>query len=159
MLGRIRRNHALEHATINLLSMRYPHLQLVGRSDWTGFTIYGEVDSETVVAAAQEALARLQRGERELAIHPRCGTNLATMGIMAGLSAFLAMLDRPKRRLSRLPRVLLAATIGVIIAQPLSFLVQERLTTSADVQGMRIEKIVRQRIGRILIHKVYTAWG
>ena len=57
----IRRNHALEHATIHLLSARHPHLSLVGRSDTAGFYLFGNVPTELVDEAVHEALSRFAR--------------------------------------------------------------------------------------------------
>ena len=91
-LVNIRRNHGLEHATIHVLSEKNPRLSIVGRSDLGGFTLYGEVETDQVIYAADEALNRLRAGQAELAIHPRCGTILATTGILTGLveSHFMA---------------------------------------------------------------------
>ncbi|MER3469342.1 MAG: hypothetical protein C4314_05250, partial [Thermoflexus sp.] len=58
---RIRRNHALEHATVHLLSQRFPGQPMAGRSTPSGFYLYGNVPMEAVVAAAHEALERLRR--------------------------------------------------------------------------------------------------
>jgi hypothetical protein len=41
------------------------------------------VPVEDVANAATEALGRLQNGERNLAIHPGCGTNYLVAGAMA----------------------------------------------------------------------------
>jgi len=153
VIAAIRRNHALEHATVHLLSRRGPYSQVMGRTTTDGFYIYGPVETKEVAAAASEALARLQAGEHELAIHPRCGTNLAVAGLLAGLSSFLVWGGKG-RRLTKLPRLLLAATIAVIAAQPLGLLVQERITTSTDLEEVAIKSVTRQKVGRIAIHKV-----
>ncbi len=152
IVATIRRNHALEHATVHLLS-RGPYTQVMGRTTTDGFYVYGPVETQEVAAAASEALARLRAGEHELAIHPRCGTNLAVTGLLAGLSCFLVWGGKG-RRLTKLPRLLLAATIAVMAAQPLGLLVQERLTTSTDLEEMTIKGVTRQEVGRVVIHKV-----
>jgi hypothetical protein len=41
---RIRQNHALEHATITILSERLPELSVSARSSSDGFIIFGDVD-------------------------------------------------------------------------------------------------------------------
>ncbi len=156
---RVRQSHALEHATIHILSWRHPNLRVVGRSTDSGFYIYGDVDTEAVAAAASEALVRLQRGERELAVHPRCGTNLATSGILAGLSAFVALSGNPKRRWSRLPEALTLAVLGVLLAQPIGALVQERITTLPDVRDVSIKEVKRFDMGKLKVHKVELNWG
>lgn len=152
IIATIRRNHALEHATVHLLS-RGPYSQIMGRTTTDGFYVYGPVETQEVAAAASEALARLRAGEHELAIHPRCGTNLAVAGLLAGFSSFLVWGGKG-RRLTKLPRLLLAATVAVIAAQPLGLLVQERLTTSTDLEEVTIKGITRQKVGGMVIHKV-----
>ncbi len=153
IIATIRRNHALEHATVHLLSRRGPYSQVMGRTTTDGFYVYGPIETQEVAAAASEALARLRAGEHELAIHPRCGTNLAVAGLLAGLSSFLVW-GRKGRRLIKLPRLLLATTIAVIAAQPLGLLVQEHLTTSTDLEEVTIKGVIAQKVGGVVVHKV-----
>jgi len=154
LIARIRRNHALEHATIHVLTEHNPRRHLMGRTTERGFYLFGEVGTEEVAAAVAEALARLQRGEHSLAVHPRCGTNLATAGVLAGLSSFVAMSGRSKSRLAKLPQVVLAATMAVIVAQSLGLAVQKHITTLSDMEGITIEEITRQQRGRVVVHEV-----
>jgi hypothetical protein len=149
----LRRNHAIEHATMHVLAQREPYLNAVARTALDGFYVYGQVDTQALAKAAADGLARLQAGQSELAIHPRCGTNLAVSGFLAGIATFLAM-GRSKSRLSKLPRLILAATLAIIAAQPLGLLVQERFTTSTDVAGTRVNQVARQIMGRLTVHKV-----
>ncbi|MBI3740233.1 MAG: hypothetical protein HY257_00560, partial [Chloroflexi bacterium] len=67
----VRRNHGIEHATVHILTARHPNLSLIGRADAQGFFIYGAVKTEELKTAAREAIARLQNGEANLAVHPR----------------------------------------------------------------------------------------
>ena len=143
LIAALRRNHGLEHATIHILSHRYPYLHLVGRSTTDGFFIYGNVPTEAVANAAVEALERLQTGERHLVIHPRCGTNLAVAGLLAGLSSFVVTWGKPRSFLDRLPRLILATTAAVMLAQPLGPIVQERVTTSTQLDNVRIKEVMR----------------
>src|SRR5258708_39874797 len=89
---RIRQNHALEHATITILSGMVPDLRVSARSRSSGFIILGDVDLGQLRRALDEALRRLQAGEAELAIHPNCATNLVggisliTAGILLGVA-------------------------------------------------------------------------
>lgn len=149
----VRRNHAIEHATMHLLAQREPYLNAVARTSLDGFYVYGQVDTQALANAATDGLAHLQAGQNELAVHPRCGTNLAVSGFLAGIATFLAM-GRSKSRLSGLPRFILAATLAIIAAQPLGLLVQERFTTSTDVAGSRVKQVARQLLGRLTVHKV-----
>lgn len=154
VIAAIRRNHALEHATIHVLTQRNPRRYLVGRTTTGGFYLFGEVETEEVAAAVSEALARLRRGEHDLAVHPRCGTNLATAGLLAGLSSFVAMSGRSTSRLAKLPQILLAATIAVIAAQPLGLALQKHVTTLPEVEGVTVEEITRLQRGQVVIHEV-----
>lgn len=150
----VRQNHALEHATIHILSRHNPYQPMAGRSTHQGFYIYGSLATEEVASAASEALVRLQQGEDYLAVHPRCGTNLALTGVMAGTAAFVATLGRPRSKLDRLPLALIAATVATLIARPLGDRVQERITTTPEVEGVYIADVTRQERGRLISHKV-----
>ncbi|HDD23996.1 MAG TPA: hypothetical protein ENF52_00975 [Chloroflexi bacterium] len=170
MLSRVRRNHALEHATMRVLAERNPHRRLIGRSSLWGFYVYGDVSTDSLFEAAQEGLRRLRAGQREMAIHPNCGSNLVVSGSLAGIGAFLALSggfasaanateDRPSRWsewLARLPMACLAATIGLLLAQPLGPLFQAYVTTRPDVGGLQIVSVTREQRGRFMAHYVRT---
>src|SRR5215211_3264493 len=97
-ISNVRRNHALEHATVSLLLAKLgPELRLVGRASNDGFFLFGSsIPSAVVAECAQDGLARLQRGEAFWAVTPLCGTNLATAGLLASLST-LAVLGNAER--------------------------------------------------------------
>ncbi len=59
---RIRQNHALEHATITILSGMIPNLSISARSSSDGFIVFGDVDLGLLRRAIDEALRRLQAG-------------------------------------------------------------------------------------------------
>ncbi len=144
-LSRLRRNHGLEHATLHLLAQRYPGVSILGYSDLGGFWLIGDVAPEAVQEAVQEALRRLNAGENRLALHPQCGTSIATSGVLAGLAAGFAMLGVGKRlrdKLERLPLAISLATLALTLGQPLGLLLQEKMTTSAQPEGLQVEKIV-----------------
>ncbi len=159
LIRAIQRNHALEHATIHLLTQVRPGISLIGRSDWKGYLLYGDVDTGLVEWAAREALARLRSGEHWLAVHPRCGTVLATTGVLSGLAVFLTLgISHPRGRLrwANLPEAILAATVTTVLAQPLGLLVERYLTTSADVGALSIRRVYRQPGGGVLVHRIET---
>lgn len=157
-IARIRRNHGLEHATLHILAQRHPRMALAGHSDAGGFWVLGDVSIEDVQGSVEEALSRLRAGERRLAIHPNCGTNFATAGVLAGLAAGIAMLGgrSMRERIERLPLAALLATLALIVAQPLGALVQERITTSGEPGELRVIEIVVTRRGRWRAHRVVT---
>ena len=154
ILNNVRQNHALEHATMHVLSQRHPYVRLLGRSALSGFVIIGAVSTEEIAGAVSEALVRLQQGEVHLAVHPRCGTNLAVTGIFAGVAAFGATLGRPRSKLDRLPIALTAATLAAIVAQPVAQSIQEHITTTPEIDGLYIANIKRQERGKLTTHKV-----
>jgi hypothetical protein len=159
-LNAIRQNHAIEHATVTVLSRQNPYVRLVGRSSLlSGFVIYGPLDTQRVEEASREALARLQRGEAYLAIHPNCGTNLAVTSVMAGLAAFGATLGSKRSRWERLPLALMAATLAAIAAQPLAQRIQEQVTTSPQVEGLSISGVRRREHGAVVAHTVLISRG
>src|ERR1044071_7915365 len=83
-----RRNHALKHATLHMLS-RTRNINMGGHSNPTGFFIFGDLRTEEIRSELQEAYSRLRAGERELAIHPGCGTNLVATAFLPGTLAWL----------------------------------------------------------------------
>jgi hypothetical protein len=155
MIAAVRRNHALEHATVSILLGRLGQdTRLVGRATWDGFYIYGNISADKIGECAAEGLARLKQGESQLAVSPLCGTNLAVAGILAGLASMVAV--GKGRRFERLPNVLTAAVLAVVSAQPLGRLIQRHVTTSADLDGLEIVGVSPVGRGLIPLHKVRT---
>lgn len=156
IVGAVRRNHALEHATLHVLTERHPGARLAGRSDWRGFTLYGNIDIHEVADGVLMALQRLRAGERQLAIHPRCGTNLATSVVLAGAASY-AVWDN-KRRSTLLKILGLAAGLAaaVTLAQPLGEKLQEHVTTSSDVARLCVVSVCRQEAGALIVHRIST---
>ena len=161
LINRIRRNHGLEHATVHILTQRRTNLSLVGRSDWNGFTLYGTLDTADVRQAAQEALSRLRQGEADLAVHPRCGTVLATTGFLTGLAAFVAIgLDgstlRGRFRWAAIPAAILGATLAALFAQPLGLVLQERFTVNGNPGNLAIKRVSLESDQNLVVHRVET---
>jgi hypothetical protein len=149
-----RRNHALEHATLHVLA-RTNNSPLAGHSNPTGFFILGDVSTDNLRVAADEARTRLNAGESGLAIHPGCGTNLATSALLASTLAWVPLRGRKSTlgRLAILPLALLLAALGFAIARPLGPALQQHITTEADLGNLRIVEIRRVRNG---VHRVIT---
>jgi hypothetical protein len=158
ILARIRRNHGLEHATITILSQRFPDRALAGYSFPSGFLLMGDLPTEHVREAVFQALTRMNNGERALAIHPNCGTNLVASGFVAGMLAWLGMAGAKDKRdkVERLPLVIALAIVGFILSQPLGPKIQEHITTSADLQQMFVVDVLPIRFGQFGLHRVAT---
>lgn len=155
----VRKNHALEHATITILGKQVPNTSLSGYSDTRGFWITGRVSIEQLTIAVEEGLARLKAGEGQLAYHPNCGTNYVTMGTAAGLAAWMASLGMKKSwadRFDRLPLMILFSTVALIAAQPLAYNMQTRITTTTDLGELQITRIEAISTGKIPVYRVFT---
>jgi hypothetical protein len=163
VVRRTRRNHGLEHATIHVLSRRVKKLRMAGRSDSGGFFLWGDVSTETVEAAAHEALRRMKNGERELAIHPNCGTNLVTTAFLATSGAMLGVAGADRKNiLNRMP-IVMALILGALVAgQPIGTLLQRDFTTDGDPGDLVIERIERSEHAIVpgrpptVVHRVTT---
>src|SRR5918999_2500465 len=88
----LRRNHALEHATIVVMMEREPGRKFNGFSTDEGFFVQGVRSTEEVDSAAREALRRLRAGEKKLAVHRNCGTTIVAANLLAA-SFFLGALS------------------------------------------------------------------
>jgi hypothetical protein len=137
----VRENHALEHATIVLLSKRFPDVRLAGVSFAAGFFIFGNLPTEAILPAAHEALDRLRGSEPDLAIHERCGTNLAVAGMLTGLAAM--SVARMRKPYNTFNNIVLASTAALIVARPLGLLAQRYITTHTPNESMSIAGIRR----------------
>ncbi len=157
-VSQTRRNHALEHATLHVLASKHPGSALAGHSNPTGFFILGNVAPDEVQSAAAEALRRLQSGESQLAIHPGCGTNFATSALVAGTLAWFVLRGArsAQGRLLRLPFAIAAAMIGMALSRPLGPLLQQRITTDADVADVQLVEVRPGGGRRIHANRVIT---
>src|SRR5256714_12813855 len=152
--GAVKQNHALEHATIVLLSKKFPEVRLSGISFAAGFFVFGDVPTEAILPAAQEALSLLRTTQPELAIHERCGTNLAVSGMLAGLAAMaVAKMRRPYNTANN---VILASTAALILARPLGLMVQRYFITPTPNASMVIEKVTPMKLFGTPAHFVST---
>lgn len=140
----LRQVHALEHATVWVLSefaSKYSNISglgspvidnelLSGLSTEQGFYLYGQVNQTDLQRAVQIALQRLTNGESNLAIHPRCGTNvsvaiLLTFGLGVGIHLLL-----PRTPLEQLLGWGMAALAAAQLAPELGVLAQRYITTA-----------------------------
>lgn len=150
-----RRNHALEHATIHLLSRKYPGKRMAGHSNPTGFFLLGDLTAQQIWESATEAHTRLNSGESGLAVHPGCGTNMATTALLAGTLAWVPLRGAKSTlwRLLLVPFALLFALLGYQLSRPLGPWLQKYVTTEADLGNMQIVDIVPVRKG---VHRIIT---
>jgi Domain of unknown function (DUF6391) len=135
----LRRNHALEHATIVVMMEREPGRKLNGFSTDEGFFVQGVRSTQEVESAAREALRRLRGGEKGLAIHRNCGTTIVASNLLAAVF-FLGTLG-----LGRLYMgwplyllILVSVVLAFALRVPLSLLLQRFVTTDADLTNAEV---------------------
>jgi hypothetical protein len=155
IIGSVRRNHALEHATISILARKQGgDIRVVGRATRNGFYLYGDMAADRIEESAAEALQRLRGGEAHLAVSPMCGTNLAVAGMLAGIASLVAL--GSGSRLERVPNVLLASMLAVLAAQPLGRLAQKHFTTDPDLSDVEVVGVREGGRGPGRFHRVET---
>lgn len=150
-----RRNHALEHATIHLLSRQNSGKRMAGHSNPTGFFLLGDLQTQDIWSAVTEAHTRLNSGEGTLAVHPGCGTNMATTTLLSATLAWLPLRGTKSTlwRLLLLPIALLLALLGYQLSRPLGPWLQKYVTTEANLGSLKIMDIIFVRKG---LHRVIT---
>ncbi|WP_414753594.1 DUF6391 domain-containing protein [Anabaena sp. CCY 9910] len=168
----LRQVHALEHATVWVLSetrntqtpisrpspVQVDNELLGGLSTDQGFYLYGEVNISDLRRAVTLALHRLTNGEWDLAVHPRCGTNLSvTMLLAAGLAVGVNLM-LPFRPVEQLIGLGLAATTASELAPDLGLIAQRYITTAIPfnlaVDNITISRDVWGRQG----HFIKVTW-
>jgi hypothetical protein len=135
----LRRNHALEHATIVVMMEREPGRKLNGFSTDDGFFVQGVRSISEVESAAREAMRRLQSGEKRLAIHRNCGTTIVAANLLAAIFFLVTLglvlyLGVGNLYLMILGSVVLAFALRI----PLSLLLQRFVTTDSDLKNAEV---------------------
>jgi membrane protein implicated in regulation of membrane protease activity len=137
----LRRNHALEHATIAVMMEREPGRKLNGFSTDDGFFVQGVRSISEVESAAREALRRLQNGEKRLAIHRNCGTTIVAANLLAAI-LFLVALVLGVLYLGvggdLYLMILGSVVLAFVLRVPLSLLLQRFVTTDADLENAEV---------------------
>ena len=159
ILSRTRRNHGLEHATLNLLAKTHPGQPYAGHSDGGGFWILGNIPTEVLSSTVSEALGKLKAGQKDLAIHKNCGTNLLVSGFAAGLAGAAGLIGVGKRtrdKFERIPVITLFSVIALIASRPLGPLLQKKVTTSGDPENLIIASISKHTLNGTPTHRIKT---
>jgi hypothetical protein len=152
LIRNTRQHHAIEHAALHLLSTRVSGRRMAGVSDPFGFTIVGAPDAEIVRRAVSDAMLRLQAGDRHLAIHPNCGTNLATTALLVTVAALVGASGQ-RSLLDRFLRALLLVLPVLVLSHPLGMRLQH-YTTLADITDRWLVDVRSVQIGSLSICRV-----
>ena len=156
-LRRVRRNHALEHATVTLMLEEGVRGPLGGYSTPWGFFIVGNLSTEQLTRIVGEALGSLRAGQSEMAISPHCGTNMAVAAIISGALTRLALGRRKSGRWKRLPLVMGAVVVGAALSRPVGNAIQRRYTTLSEMDGLEVVEVRKAWPGDApRLHRVTT---
>ena len=151
----IRQVHALEHATVWMLSdtvnkktrlsnsyLSTDNETIGGLSTEKGFYIHGNIDLLKLRRAVNLALLRLQQGDYNLALHPRCGTNSSVAAMLTTSMAIMAHFSLPKEPLHQIMGMGLAAFTANYLAPELGIYVQKYITTAIPF-NLKVKKITK----------------
>ena len=134
----LRRNHALEHATIAVMMERELGRRFNGFSTDDGFFVQGVRSIEEVDSAAREALRRLRAGEKKLAVHRNCGTTIVAANLLAAVF-FLAALGVGLYMGWDIYLLILGGIVlSLFLRVPLSLFLQRFVTTDADLSNAEV---------------------
>ncbi|MCA1728178.1 MAG: DUF6391 domain-containing protein [Actinobacteria bacterium] len=134
----LRRNHALEHATIVVMMEREPGRRFNGFSDDDGFFVQGVRSMEEVDSAAREALRRLKAGEKKLAVHRNCGTTIVAANLLAAVFFLVALGVGLYLGWNVYLLILGGIALSLILRVPLSLFLQRFVTTDADLTNAEV---------------------
>ncbi|HDD56183.1 MAG TPA: hypothetical protein ENG59_08085 [Chloroflexi bacterium] len=158
-ISRTRRNHGLEHATLNLLALSHPGKSFAGHSDGSGFWILGKISSQELTRTIEDALARLRAGQANLAIHKNCGTNLLVSGFAAGVAGTAGLIGvghKTRDKIERIPLITLFSVAALLLSRPLGPLLQREVTVNADPGNLQIIGITRHSLNGTPAHRIRT---
>jgi hypothetical protein len=137
----LRRNHALEHATIVVMMEKEPGRKLNGFSTDDGFFVQGVRSISEVECAAREATRRLQNGEKTLAIHRNCGTTIVAANLLAAI-LFLVAIGLGILYLGAggylYLMILGSVVLAFVLRIPFSLILQRFVTTDADLKNAEV---------------------
>jgi hypothetical protein len=134
----LRRNHALEHATIVVMMEREPGRKLNGFSTDDGFFVQGVRSISEVESAAKEAMRRLQNGEKRLAIHRNCGTTIVAANLLAAVFFLVTLGSFLYLGVGNFYMILGSVVLAFALRIPLSLILQRFVTTDADLTNAEV---------------------
>ena len=144
----LRQVHGLEHGTVWVLSETRQGLKdnenLGGLSTPNGFYLYGEVNHLDLQKAVRKALQRFRAGVWNLAVHPRCGTNMSVNMLLTTSLALGTHFLLPKGPIEQALGLLLATSTASQLSPDLGMLAQKYVTTAIPF-NLELVQISRTR--------------
>ncbi|EAZ92096.1 DUF6391 domain-containing protein [Crocosphaera chwakensis] len=144
----LRQVHGLEHGTVWVLSESKQGLKdnenLGGLSTPNGFYLYGDVNHLDVQKAVSKALHRFRAGIWNLAVHPRCGTNMSVNMLLTTSFVLGTHLLLPKGPIEQVLGLLLATSTASQLSPDVGIWAQKYLTTAIPF-NLELVQIARTR--------------
>ena len=161
----LRQVHALEHATVWVLSnleknhnSTEDNQTIGGLSTEKGFFLYGDINYLKLKQAVRIALNRLKQGDWDLALHPRCGTNSSVAIALTTGMVLTTHLLLPREPISQVLGMGMATMTAAYLAPEIGLSVQKYVTTAIPF-NLKIGEIAKtvDRWGRSA-HFVRLQW-
>ncbi|MEL4893915.1 DUF6391 domain-containing protein [Crocosphaera sp. Alani8] len=144
----LRQVHGLEHGTVWVLSETRQGLEdnenLGGLSTPNGFYLYGDVNHLDLQNAVRKTLQRFRAGVWNLAVHPRCGTNMSVNMLLTTSFALGTHFLLPKGPVEQVLGLMLATSTASQLSPDLGILAQKYLTTAIPF-NLELVQISRTR--------------
>jgi len=135
---RLRANHSLEHATVNVIEKKYGRQRISGMARENGFILQGHISPAIVEICALEGLSRMKKGETDLRIHPKCGTSMLASNLVASV-IFLVLLWY--FQVFTLFNIIIAIGAAYLLGPLLGRIFQVLFTTSSQVHHLEIANV------------------
>ncbi|MFW5787958.1 MAG: DUF6391 domain-containing protein [Bacillota bacterium] len=148
--SRLRKNHALEHATVNVLEKDFGYNRLSGYATENGFYIIGAQDINYVLQGAKQGLQLMRNGQGELAIHDHCGTSRIVANFVSAIIFIVLLVTTGQFSIFN---IIIALLLAHMISPVLGKFVQRNFTTTPDVEEMEIDSAKFETNGSVFSQK------
>ena len=153
----VRRNHAIEHATVSILTEQKIKSAVIGFAIPSGFIIYSKSNKDEILSAANHGLKLMKSGISEISISQFCGTNLVVAALLTGVSTLLLgkILGKKSKNILNITNGFL---LSALLSKPIGRIVQKYVTTDSNVKNIQIKNIVSLKIGTFHINFISTTY-
>ena len=153
----IRRNHAIEHATVSILTEQKGKSAVLGFAIPSGFIIYSKSNKDEIVSAANHGLKLMKSGISDISISQFCGTNLVVAALLTGVSTVLLgkILGKKSKNILNITNGFL---LSALLSKPIGRIVQKYVTTDPNVKNIQIENSRSLKVGTFYIHFISTTY-
>ena len=131
----LRKNHALEHATVNVLEQEYGYTNLKKYATNEGFYIMGSNNTIEIKSAARRGLALMKNGKSNLAIHNHCGTSIIVANFISAIIFLLLLFYSGHFSIFYM---IIAILLSHLLGPYFGKIVQQYFTTTPEVDEMEI---------------------